>query len=298
MIEKYRVAQGQDSTVMTLVSYCSSGRPDKHQLKAEVKPYWEHRGKLTVNRGLLLFGGRIIVPKQLQAHTLEKIHQGHQGIERCRLRALSVVWWPGLTTDIETMVKQCHTCVKRARHYKEPMIAVDNPEYPCQRVGADLFELNRINYLVVVDYFSRYFEVAKLTSTASCAVIEAMKNIISRYGIPETLVSDNGPKFSATEMKDFSHSFRFQHVTSSPYYPQRNGQAERTVQTAKRLISAGDDLAISLLNYRTTPLPCCELSPVELLMGRKLHTTLPQHLKVLVPKWDYIQHFKRDKSLR
>lgn len=50
MIEKYRVAQGQDTTVMTLVSYCSSGWPDKHQLKPEVKPYWEHRGKLTVNR--------------------------------------------------------------------------------------------------------------------------------------------------------------------------------------------------------------------------------------------------------
>ena len=297
LIEKYRVAQSQDSTVMTLVSYCSSGWPDKHRLKAEVKPYWEHRGKLTVNRGLLLFGDRIIIPKQLQAHTLEKIHQGHQGIERCRLRALSAVWWPGLTTDIETMVKQCHTCVKRARRNKEPMIAVDTPEYPWQRVGADLFELNRINYLVVVDYFSCYFEVAKLTSTTSCAVIEAMKNIFSRYGIPETLVSDNGPQFSAIEMKDFSHSFGFQHVTSSPYYPQGNGQAERTVQTAKRLISAGDDLAISLLNYRTTPLPWCGLSPAELLMGRKLRTTLPQHLKVLVPKWDYLQHFKTQ-SLR
>ena len=84
-----------------------------------------------------------------------------------------------------------------------------------------------------MDYFSRYFEVAKLTSTASCAVIEAMKYIFSRYGIPETLVSDNGPQFSATEMKHYSHSFGFQHVTSSPYYLQSNGQAERTVQTAK-----------------------------------------------------------------
>ena len=191
-----------------------------------------------------MFGDRIVVPKQLQVHTLENIHQGHQGIERCRLRALSAVWWPGLTIDIETMVKQCHTC-------KEPMIALGSP---WQRVGADLFELNRMNYLVVVDYFSRYFEVVKLTSTASCAVVEAMKNIFSRYGIQETLVSDNGPQFSAAEMKDFSRSFGFQHVTSSPYYPQSNGQAERTVQTAKRLLSAGDDMAISLLNYRTTPL--------------------------------------------
>ena len=203
------------------------------------------------------------------------------------------MWWPGLTTDIETMVKQCHTCVKQTRHCKEPMIALDSPDYSWQRVGADLFELNRMNYLVVVDYFSRYFEVVKLTSTASCAVVEAMKNIFSRYGIPETLISDNGPQFSAAEMKDFSRSFGFQHVTSSPYYPQSNGQAERTVQTAKRLLSAGDDMAISLLNYRTTPLPWCGLSPAELLMGRKLRTTLPQHLKVLVPKWDYIQHFKR-----
>ena len=101
------------------------------------------------------------------------------------------MWWPGLTTDNETMVKQCHTCVKQTRHHKEPMIALDSPDYPWQRVGADLFELKRMNYLVVVDYFSCYFEVVKLTSTASCAVVEAMKNIFSRYGIPETLISDN-----------------------------------------------------------------------------------------------------------
>ena len=81
VIDKYRVAQGQDTTVMTLVGYCSSGWPDKHQLKPEVKPYWQHRGKLTVNKGLLLFGDRIVAPKQLQVHTLEKIHQDHQGIE-------------------------------------------------------------------------------------------------------------------------------------------------------------------------------------------------------------------------
>ena len=113
------------------------------------------------------------------------------------------------------------------------MIAVDTPEYPWQRVEADLFELNRINYLVVVDYFSHYFRVVKLTSTALCAVIEAMKNIFSRYGIPETLIGDNDPQFSATEMKNFSHSFGFQHVTSSPYYPQSNGQAVKTVQTSQ-----------------------------------------------------------------
>ena len=97
------------------------------------------------------------------------------------------------------------------------------PKYPWERVAADLFQLNNSTYLLVVDYFSRYPEVIKLNSTTSKAVISSLKSIFSRHGVPSVLLSDNGPQFDSSEMKQFANTYAFQHITSSPHYPQSNG---------------------------------------------------------------------------
>ena len=89
----------------------------------------------------------IVVPKALQKDTLLRIHQGHLGIwlspvmQRCKLRAQSVVWWPGIMTQVEEQVKRCQVCVKEARCSREPMITSQLPDYQWQKVGSDLFEL-------------------------------------------------------------------------------------------------------------------------------------------------------------
>jgi hypothetical protein len=88
-------------------------------------------------------------------------------------------------------------------------------------------------------------------------------------------------------------SYGVEHVTSSPRYPQSNGQAKRTVQTVKRLLKKSKDPYLALLSYQSTPLPWCNLSPSELLMGRRLRTTLPQTVKQLIPPWPYLSEFKR-----
>lgn len=94
------------------------------------------------------------------------------------------------------------------------------------KVGSDLFELNGKTYIVVVDYFSCYMEVQTLTKTTSTAVISILKSLFVRHGIPSILVSDNGPQYSSKEMQEFAALYGFQHVTSSPHYPQSNGMAE------------------------------------------------------------------------
>ena len=109
------------------------------------------------------------------------------------------------------------------------MIATRLPDFPWQRVGTDLFQLNGTNFLIIFDYFLRYPEVVKLRGTTSRDVIEILKSTFSRHGIPETVVSDNGPQFSSQEFRDFAKQYEFCHVTSSPLYPQSNGQAERGV---------------------------------------------------------------------
>ncbi len=161
------------------------------------------------------------------------------------------------------MVKQCPTC---ARDYSP--------------------------YLVVVDYFSRYPEIQKLSSTTSHNIIKALKTIFSRFGIPETVISDNGPQYASHEFTEFAEAYDFSHVTSSPLFAQSNGQAERTVQTVKKLLKGSKDPHMALLAYRSTPFPWCNLSPSELLMGRRLRGNIPLLNSQLTPEWKYLDGFR------
>ena len=131
------------------------------------------------------------------------------------------------------MVRNCRLCEKNA-----PMIISEPPRYSWQKIGSDLFEFNGHCYMVIVDYFSRYIEATRLLTATSAAVINALKFAFSRLGIPELLISDNGPQFVSQDMKEFSKAYDFTHISSSPRYPQSNGQAERVVQTVKRLLNA------------------------------------------------------------
>ena len=116
-----------------------------------------------------------------------------------------------------------------------------------QLVGTDLFELDKCQYLLVVDYFSRYPEVVKLSSTTSNQVIAALKTIFAHHGIPETVGSDNGPQNSSQEFAMFASSYGFSHITSSLRYPQSNGQVEKMLQTIKRMFKKSPDPHITVL---------------------------------------------------
>ena len=225
-LNEYRKAQAEDHICSSVVKYCRNGWPEKN-LGSDIKPYWRVRGELTVDKdNLLLYNQRIVVPKALQRPTLDKIHTGHQGVQRCRLRANTSVWWPGLSHEVENMVKQCPICARDSVPRKEPMIPAQLPDYPWQKIGTDLFHLKGVTYLVVVDYFSRYPEVQKLSNTTSHGITAVLKTIFSRFGIPETVVSDNGPQYSSRDFAEFAEAYDFTHVTSSPLFAQSNGQAE------------------------------------------------------------------------
>jgi len=290
-LKQYSQAQSGDQICTQLMLYCQQGWPERHQIRGELLHYWSIRSELTICDGLLLYGSRIVVPKSLQHETLSKIHQGHQGIEKCRLRISTSVWWPGVTKQIQEFVNKCPVCVKQKPPPKEPLISSPLPKHPWEKIATDLFVLNGKHYLLIADYYSRYPEVIKLTSTTSTSIISALKSVFSRHGIPKTVVSDNGPQYDSAEMKEFSSKYGFYHTTSSPYYPQSNGFAERMVKTVKKLLDSTSDMYMALLSYRATPLPWCNLSPAELLMGRRLKTDVPQTTDLLTPNWPYLQDF-------
>ena len=291
-LETFAKHQANDNICSQLIKFCTSGWPSRNQLSRELKEYWRYRGCLTLSNNLLLYQTRIVVPPEMRQEILIKIHHGHQGIQRCKSRVVSSVWWPGVSSAMEQFIQSCPICQKLTTPPKEPLISTTLPNYPWEHVAADLFELRGANYLLVADYYSRFVEVQKLTTTTSSNIITQLKAIFARFGIPDIMVTDNGPQFDSHEMKEFAQSYEFQHTTTSPYFPQSNGFAERMVKTMKKLLEHSADPYKSILSYRATPLPWCGLSPAELLMGRRIRTDIPQVKDNFIPKWEHIQNFK------
>ena len=152
-------------------------------------------------------------------------------------------------------MKSCPMCAKASTPHKEPQMYSPFRNHPWEKVGSDLFELNGSTYLLVVDYFSRFIEIRKLSCINFRSVILALEAILSRHGVPSILVSDNGPQYACQAMQEFAESYGFKHVTSSPHLPQSNGMAERSVKTVKSLLEKSSDPYMAILSYRATPLP-------------------------------------------
>ena len=96
---------------------------------------------------------------------LDLIHQGHLGIEKCRERARQVLYWPGMSKDIADVISKCEVCLTlHASQQKEPLMCHEVPQRPWQKLAADIMTLYGKDYLVVVDYYSKYPEIAHLQS--------------------------------------------------------------------------------------------------------------------------------------
>ena len=269
-----RAAQDDDSVCVEVKRYCEQGWPAFMPHHPALQPYWEKRGSLTVIDGIILMNDRFVIPLSLRMDILDKIHQGHLGITKCQARARESVWWPLLCKEVEATVKKCHVCAKERPEQREPLLPSSFPDRPWERVGSDLFEFDRHHYILVVDYYSRWVEIRHLETTTSEACVGALKSVFATHGIPDMMISDNGPQYSSSAFREFTKSFGFTHVTSSPRYPQANGEAERAVRTVKGMLTKSEDPYLGLLAYRSAPLQN-GLSPSQLLMGRQLRTTLP-----------------------
>ncbi|UYV62382.1 K02A2.6-like, partial [Cordylochernes scorpioides] len=191
-----------------------------------------------------------------------------------------------------------HTPRREAVSKHEPLIPTNFPTRPWQKIGMDLFKFENKWYLVVIDYYSRFPEMIQLDRITANVVVRSCKSIFARHGIPETVVIDNGTQFGAArEFANFARQYGFTHVTPSPRFPQSNGMAEAGVKIAKLILKKNQDPSLGLLEYRSTPLEN-GYSPGELLMGRKLRTTLPIAPENLNPRLADSQTLKRKEGRR
>ena len=244
-----------DPDYMELSTVIKSGWPDeKKNLSETVMNYFNFREELSIQDRLIFKGDRLLVPECVRQKIIAKVHNcSHQGIQSCIRRAREAVFWPKMNSDIEDYISKCETCSKyQAAQQREPMISHEIPELPWQQVGCDLFQMKDKHYLICVDYYSDFYEVDRLNvNMTSSEVINKLKAHFARYGIPNTVISDNGPPFNSKDFAIFSERYDFTHTTSSPAYAQSNGKAENAVKQAKLLmtkaIESGSDPFLGLL---------------------------------------------------
>ncbi|XP_055911526.1 uncharacterized protein K02A2.6-like [Eupeodes corollae] len=289
-LQKIKEASNNDDIFSKVKKYIKIGWPnDKKSVIKECMPYYKIKDELHVIDDILLKSNRIVISSSMRKEVLKLIHEGHLGIQRCQGLAKDIVFWPNINNDIQNIVTDCETCMRhRSSQPKEPLQPHEIQPIPWYKVGTDLFEFNKQIYLLVVDYWSKYIEIENLNSGYSSQfVISKLKAIFARHGIPQIMISDNGPPYNSEHFKNFCHDWQIEHITSSPYLPRSNGLAERSIQTIKKLLikckESGTDPYVSLLHYRTISkgnLP----SPSELLMSRKLRTKIPAMSENYLPK--------------
>lgn len=288
-IREYTEETKKDQVLQKLKHYFYNKWPsNRRALDNDVKTYWQLRDAITVRDGLVFINDRILVPTSLRKEMLRVLHESHFGIEKTKRKARTMLYWPKMSSEIERMINKCRICQRFANNKpKEKLLPHEIPDYPFEKVAVDIFEYGSNTYLAMMDYYTKWIEVREMRRKTSEEVIRHLKSIFSTHGIPRVLIADNMP-FSSSECKQFSDSWNFDIITSSPLYPKSNGLAEKAVGIAKKILkksqASNTDFDLVMLNYRNHPTKGLDHSPAELLFSRQLRTKVPIVTERLKPK--------------
>ncbi len=152
----------------------------------------------------MLWGIHVIVPSRYQKQLLDDLHDEHPGICQMKATARSYLWWPGLDQDIESLVNSCQVC--QATRNQPSAVPLHTQtwkwrEWVWQRIHIDFAEKDGNNFLMVIDAHSKWLEVFRMPTTTSAN--SKLRKLFASYGLPEEVVSDNGPQFTSTEFEEF-----------------------------------------------------------------------------------------------
>ena len=273
----------EDREFVELRQYIKDGnwKGDQH------KQYIPVCGKLCVVGKLILRGTRIIIPSKLIPRVLSLAHEGHPGIVSLKQRLRSKVWWPGIDREAETFCKTCHGCqLVSSPANPEPIKSTSLSSGPWQDLAIDLLGPLPLgeSVLVIIDYFSRYHGVEIMRSSTSEKVVECLEKIFTTHGLPQSLQSDNGPKFRPEVFERYSEDNSIEHRKTTPLWPQANGEVERQNKSLLKRMKIAQaqgkewkkEVRKYLVAYRSTPHTTTGVSPAELLFGRKMRIKLPK----------------------
>ena len=268
-----------------------SGWPnDKKKVPLSIRAYYDFRDELIVQDHLVFKGSKLVIPVSMRREMMSIAHSSHIGVEGCIRRVRDTLYWPQMSKELKEYISKCDICLSyQPSPGREPILQHEITERPWAKIGVDLCELDGRILLVVSDYYSNFIEIDNINRATSQTVCKSLKCMFSRYGVPDIVISDNGPQFAAAEFSEFANKWAFKHETSSPHYPQSNGKAENAVKTVKRLLTkcrkAGQSEYLALLDWRNTPTEGMGTSPAQRFLGRRCKTLLPVTQQLLSPRY-------------
>ena len=175
-----------DQTLQVVKSLILKGWPnDKSDLPLQAAPYYGIRDELTVQDGVIIRGQRVVIPASLRKQMKNKRHSSHMGTESCLRCAREYIFWPGMSTEIKQRVKACEICrTFELSQQKETLMPQEVPSRPWEKVGTDLFKFKNKSYLIMVDYYSNFWEVDKLPDSKARMVISKLKESLRQIWMP------------------------------------------------------------------------------------------------------------------
>ncbi|PAA83486.1 hypothetical protein BOX15_Mlig014458g9 [Macrostomum lignano] len=275
----------KDATIQAAIRALETGRWSLES--AELRSLHALRHELSAVDGVLLRGQRIIVPVALRRLVLDLAHRGHQCTRKTLDRLNTKVWWPRMQLETERFIATCRACLATSHAADvtaSPLKPTPIPKAAWLTLGADLLgPIQGSMLLVCVDQYSRFPEVEVVQTTTAEALIPRLRSSFVRFGIPQTLVTDNGPPFSSAQFKSFLDSYGIRQRLITPLHPQANGATERLNRSINKVVRAAiaqkrdwrAALDEWLLAYRCTPQRTTGRAPAELLMGRVLNDSIP-----------------------
>ena len=299
-LEQIKKVADTDLEYQLLKSQIHQGFPqNKHNLPELLYSYWNIRNELLISDDdFILKGTRLLVPKDLRKCVLSDLHDGHRGIEGTKARARLIVFWPGIDNDISNKCRSCPKCeFDRPSNNKEPIKHLPVPEYPFQIISADWFDLNSEKFLVIVDWYSGYFDVkGPVTNPDAGTVITCLREWFINNAVCDVFWSDGGPPFGSSNVNDFLKRWGVEWRPSSPYYPQGNSVAESAVKWAKSLLRkcwrgrgqplrTNEEWIKGILQWKNTPHKSTGLSPAIMLYGHPVQDIIPCHKSSLSRSW-------------
>ncbi|KAK6192673.1 hypothetical protein SNE40_004107 [Patella caerulea] len=281
--KEIEIASGKDPELENIRQCLMTGR--WHD--TNYKQYVPIRNELSSIGKLVLRRTRIIVPTSLREQILKLAHEGHPGIVSMKQRIRTKVWWPGMDREAEKYCRTCHGCQLVSQPTPPtPMSRTELPSSPWEHLAADLLGPlpSGENIFVVVDYYSRYFELRIMKNTTTERIVTMLEEIFLTHGLPVSLQTDNGPQFVSDHFNKYMEETGIQHRKTTPLWPQANGEVERQNRSILKRIKIAQaekrdwkhELNHFLMMFRSTPHSTTGKSPSELLFRRIIRTKIPE----------------------
>jgi transposase InsO family protein len=270
----------RDTKLSKVLHHVQKGWPDEGN--PDLEPFSSRRMELSSYEECVLWGNRIVIPPLGRQAVLRELHEGHPGMSHMKALSRMYVWWPGINADIEKSVRLCRECQEvRSSPPVAPLHPWKWPSRPWARLHVDFAGPFQGKYILVsIDAHSKWIEAVCTPTTSLSAVIEELRTLFAKFGLPESIVSDNGSCFVSEKFKSFLKRNGIKHTTSEPYHPAINGLAERAMQVVKRGLKK---VTSGSMNARLAKV-CSRIEPL-LMLRRGFHLLSCYSEEVHVHVW-------------